>query len=137
MKRSELRVGGKYQKYAGAFVRTVEGIEGERVRWRDHCGPGECSLKLFLRDLSPAPDSGDGLLPPPPTEEPKKVSLRAALIDAANTVTIFRNDLSTVQRIVGPLEWRLSEAERLELRLALDRSSDLLGRLQGDLNGLR
>lgn len=58
----ELRVGGRYQHINGYFVRTIDTIEAQTVYWHDHVGPGRCTRRTFLRQVTsfaPEPDSSD------------------------------------------------------------------------------
>ena len=87
----DLRVGACYLHSNGAFVRTIDSIEGDTVRWHDQYGPGICSRKAFLRvcyveapdnHLPAAAEQGSAshiVMPSPPSE----FSIR----DEANTLT--------------------------------------------------
>jgi hypothetical protein len=45
----DLRVGGSYVHSNGSFIRTIDSIEADTVRWHDQYGPGICSRKAFLK----------------------------------------------------------------------------------------
>ena len=49
LKRSDLKVGGRYLHSNGLFTREIEAIEGDRVFWHDEYSVGECGKQVFLR----------------------------------------------------------------------------------------
>jgi hypothetical protein len=44
-----LEVGKSYRHRGGFFIRTIDGIEGDRVRWHDHAGAHSCSKETFRK----------------------------------------------------------------------------------------
>ena len=45
----DLIVGGRYLHRNGSFIRQIDKIEGQMVRYHDQDGPGECGKGLFVR----------------------------------------------------------------------------------------
>jgi hypothetical protein len=78
----------------GDFVRTIESIEADTVRWHDQYGPGVCSQKAFLRVCYTAvPDSPSTEAKPiSQVTEPNQAS-ELSMRDEANALTAyaFRN----------------------------------------------
>jgi hypothetical protein len=89
----DLRAGGQYLYRNGDFIRVIDSIEGDTVRWHDQYGPGMCSRKAFLKACHAfAPDTPGNELDSSkdsPTARQQEFTLR----DEANALTAyaFRN----------------------------------------------
>jgi hypothetical protein len=44
-----LEVGKSYRHRGGFFIRTIDSIDGEQVRWHDHAGARSCSKTTFRK----------------------------------------------------------------------------------------
>jgi hypothetical protein len=44
-----LEVGKSYRHRGGFFIRTIDGIDDDRVRWHDHAGAHSCSKATFCK----------------------------------------------------------------------------------------
>jgi hypothetical protein len=92
----DLRVGARYLHSNGSFIRTIDSIDGDTVRWHDQHGPGICSRKAFLRVCStPAlePSSSEAKPVHPSTGQLPSALSDFSLRDEANALTAyaFRN----------------------------------------------
>jgi hypothetical protein len=100
----DLQVGSRYLHSNGSFIRAIDSIEGDTVRWHDQSGPGICSRRAFLRvcytpateavgpetdSASEVPSEPANAVPAIPLERPAEFTLR----DQANALTAyaFRN----------------------------------------------
>jgi hypothetical protein len=92
----DLRVGTRYLHSNGTFIRTIDSIDGDTVRWHDQFGPGICSRKAFLRVCyTPAPGSPSTETKPAGqgAEERLTTANEFTIRDEANALTAyaFRN----------------------------------------------
>ena len=90
LSRDDLRVCGRYVHHNGDFIRTIDSINGDTVRWHDQYGPGMCSTEAFLKvcqSLAPAIQGLD------PEQEQRTTSptpqVELTLRDEANALTAF------------------------------------------------
>ena len=95
----DLQVGRRYLHSNGSFVRTIDSIEGDTIRWHDQYGPGICSRKAFLKVChafaSDVPGPEARAAGKSPTEPPGQAAefAKFTLRDEANALTAyaFRN----------------------------------------------
>jgi hypothetical protein len=45
----KLEIGKSYRHREGFFIRTIDGIDGDQVKWHDHAGAHVCSKKTFSK----------------------------------------------------------------------------------------
>jgi hypothetical protein len=91
----DLRVGGRYLHVNGSFVRTIDSIDGDTIRWHDQYGPGMCTTEAFLKVCHsfatdvPALETKPLSVATGPAQQSKGFTLR----DEANALTAyaFRN----------------------------------------------
>lgn len=87
----DLRVGGRHLHRNRDFIRTIESIDGDTIRWHDQFGPGSCSTKAFLKVChslapdAPALDTKPLSATTGPANQAKEFTLR----DEANALTAF------------------------------------------------
>ena len=86
----DLHVDGRYLHVNGSFVRTIDSIDGDTIRWHDQFGPGMCSMEAFLKvcqSLAPAIQGLD------PEQEQRTTSPAPqgefTVRDEANALTAF------------------------------------------------